>query len=110
MPPSTAKITASTAAFAALGDPTRMSIVRRLSDLGPLPTVSLVDGAKQSRQGITKHLRALEQAGLVRGDRIGRDCVWTLRKPRLAEICGYLDEIAAQWDDALVRLRAAVEE
>jgi DNA-binding transcriptional ArsR family regulator len=95
--------------FAALGDPTRLTIVRRLCDTGPLATVRLADGAKLSRQGITKHLRTLEGAGLVHADRVGRDCIWELRKDRLAEIRSYIDEISAQWDEALARLRAAVE-
>ncbi len=97
-------------AFAALGDPTRLSIVRRLCDMGPLATVRLADGAKLSRQGITKHLRTLERAGLVDADRVARDCVWRLRKDRLAEVRSYIDAISARWDEALVRLRAAVEE
>ncbi len=95
--------------FAALGDPTRLGIVRRLCDTGPLSTIRLTDGTALSRQGITKHLRALEGAGLVRADRVGRDCIWQLRSERLGELRGYLDDISAQWDAALARLRAAVE-
>jgi DNA-binding transcriptional ArsR family regulator len=95
--------------FAALGDPTRLTIIRRLCDAGPLSTVKLTDETSLSRQGITKHLRALESAGLVRADRVGRDCIWELRRERLGELRRYLDEISAQWDDALARLRAAVE-
>jgi len=104
-----ATVPAVSTVFAALGDPTRLTIVRRLCDAGPLATVRLADGSKLSRQGITKHLRTLEGAGLVHADRVGRDCIWELRKDRLAEIRSYIDEISAQWDEALVRLRAAVE-
>jgi len=96
--------------FAALGDPTRLSIVRRLSDMGPLATVSLVNGTGFSRQGITKHLRVLEHAKLVHADRVARDRIWTLRKERLSEVRSCIDIISAQWDEALVRLRAAVEQ
>jgi DNA-binding transcriptional ArsR family regulator len=96
--------------FAALGDRTRLTIVGRLSADGPLATMKLAHGTTFTRQGITKHLRALQRAGLVRADRVGRDCVWELRPERLAILRAYLDEISAQWDDALARLRTMVEE
>jgi DNA-binding transcriptional ArsR family regulator len=95
--------------FAALGDPTRLAIVRRLCDTGPLSTIRLTDGTALSRQGVTKHLRTLEDAGLVRADRVGRDCVWQLRREKVSEVRDYLDEISAQWDAAIARLRAMVE-
>jgi hypothetical protein len=47
---------------------------------------------------------------LVDADRVARDCVWSLRKGRLAEVRSYIDAISAQWDEALIRLQAAVEE
>jgi DNA-binding transcriptional ArsR family regulator len=96
-------------AFAALGDPTRLAIVRRLCDPGPLSTIRLTDGTSLSRQGVTKHLRTLEESGLVRSDRVGRDIIWQLRREKVSEVRDYLDEISAQWDAAISRLRAMVE-
>jgi DNA-binding transcriptional ArsR family regulator len=95
--------------FAALGDPTRLRIVIRLCAGGPSSIVRLTEGADVSRQAITKHLRALEDAGLVRGDRSGRESVWELQPKRLDEVRGYLDQISQQWDETLVRLKAFVE-
>ena len=95
--------------FAALGEPTRLGIVIRLADGGPLSTMNLSVAAGISRQGVTKHLHALEDAGLVRGARVGRDRVWELRAARLAELRRYLDQISDQWDQALARLGAFVE-
>ena len=95
--------------FAALGDATRLAIIRRLCDAGPLSTITITDGTLLSRQGVTKHLRMLEGAGLVRAERVGRDCVWQLRRERVSEVRDYLSEISAQWDAAIARLRAAVE-
>jgi DNA-binding transcriptional ArsR family regulator len=96
--------------FAALGDATRLHIVARLCDGGPQSIVRLTEGADVSRQAITKHLHALEEAGLVRGDRAGRERVWTLQPKRLEDVRQYLDDISAQWDAALARLRRYVEE
>jgi DNA-binding transcriptional ArsR family regulator len=95
--------------FAALGDPMRLRIVARLSGDGPLSTVQLREGAGISRQGITKHLYALERAGLVRSGRLGRERVWELETKRLAEVRRHLDQISQQWDEALARLRILVE-
>jgi DNA-binding transcriptional ArsR family regulator len=95
--------------FAALGDPTRLGLITRLCDRGPASIVRLTEGAQMSRQAITKHLRALEGAGLVRSGRAGRERIWELEPERFAEICRCLEQISAQWDDALARLRRMVE-
>jgi DNA-binding transcriptional ArsR family regulator len=96
--------------FAALGDETRLQIVRRLCDDGPLSIVRLTEGSNVSRQAVTKHLRALCDVGLVRSERSGREQIWELQTRRLAEVRKYLDQISEQWDSALARLRSFVEE
>ena len=96
--------------FAALGDDTRLRIVARLCDGGPLSIVRLADGATVSRQAITKHLHALEQARLVRSFREGRERIWELEPARLDEARRHLDRISQQWDAAIGRLRALVEQ
>jgi DNA-binding transcriptional ArsR family regulator len=96
--------------FAALGDETRLRIVARLCEEGPLSIRRLTSGARVSRQAITKHLHALEEAGLARGARAGRENVWQLRANRLANVQRYLDQISKDWDAALGRLRVLVEE
>lgn len=95
--------------FAALGDETRLRIVARLCGDGPLSIVRLSDGARVSRQAVTKHLYALEQAGLARSSRAGRERIWELRTRRLNDVQQYLEQISQQWDAAIGRLRAFVE-
>jgi DNA-binding transcriptional ArsR family regulator len=95
--------------FAALGDRMRLRIVERLCSDGPLSTVTLGAGSGITRQAVTKHLQALADAGLVEGTR-GRPRVWRLKPRRLDEARRSLDRISQQWDDALGRLRAFVEE
>jgi DNA-binding transcriptional ArsR family regulator len=95
--------------FAALGDQTRLGIVTQLGAGGPLSTKTLTTGSWMSRQAIAKHLRALEDVGVIRGQRVGRDRIWELQSRRFAEMSRYLDEISAQWDEALLRLRTLVE-
>lgn len=95
--------------FAALGDETRLRLVARLCAGAPLSITQLAAGAQVTRQAITKHLHVLEDACVVRGFRQGREQLWELNTKQLAEARRCLDRIAREWDDALARLKAAVE-
>ena len=96
--------------FAALGDKTRLRLVYRLCDGGPMSITKLTAGSKVTRQAVTKHLRVMEEAGLVHSRRHGRESVWQLDVQPLDEARRCLDLISEQWDDALGRLRKFVEE
>lgn len=96
--------------LAALGDESRLQIVIKLCRNGPQSITKLTQGGEISRQGVTKHLHALHKAGLVRSERRGRERIWKLEPKRLDEVRRYLAQISEQWDSALARLRAAVEE
>jgi DNA-binding transcriptional ArsR family regulator len=95
--------------FAALGDPVRLAIIARLCGDGPLRTIQLKHGTSLSRQAVTKHLRMLEDVGLVRSERVGRDRSWRIEARQLAKTRAYLEQISAQWDARLERLRSFVE-
>ena len=95
--------------FAALGDETRLRLVSRLCGGGPMSITRLTAGSNVTRQAITKHLRVMEEAGLARSTRRGRESVWQLDERRLKEARHHLEQIAKQWDEALERLRALVE-
>ena len=95
--------------FAALADPTRLALVERLADGAARPIVALAAGSALTRQAVTKHLAVLRGAGLVVRRPAGRETHYSLRPERLAEARAWLDEVGAQWDDALARLKAHVE-
>ena len=95
--------------FAALGDQKRLWLVSRLCHDGPASITRLAAGARITRQAVTKHLRVMEHAGLVRSSRRGRERLWQLEQRRLLEARRYLNQISLQWDQALERLRALVE-
>jgi DNA-binding transcriptional ArsR family regulator len=96
--------------FAALGDETRLRVVSRLCEGGPLSIARLSAGADVTRQAITKHLLVLANAGLVHGARRGRERIWELEPEPLAQARQYLDRISHEWDQALGRLKAFVED
>jgi len=109
---STAELQVAKAAplFAALGDPTRLRVVARLCADGPLSITHLSKGAKVTRQAITKHLRTLSDAGLVRDRWNGRERIWELESKRLEMAHNWLNQISEQWDAAIDRLKAFVED
>ena len=96
--------------FAALGDRTRLRLLARLSDGRSRSIAALSQDSELTRQAVTKHLRVLEDAGLVSSLRAGRESRFQYRPEPLAEARGWLDRLSAQWDDALGRLRDLVED
>jgi DNA-binding transcriptional ArsR family regulator len=95
--------------FAALSDETRLTLLVRLIEHSPCSISHLTERSKISRQAITKHLRVLENAGLVRGEMSGRECLFELKPKPLEEIRDYLNVVSKQWDEALTRLKKFVE-
>ena len=104
-----ARLTKAAPVFAALGDPTRLRVVARLSADGPLSITRLSAGATVTRQAITKHLRVLERAKIVRSVRAGRENLFEFHPEPLNELRSYLDLVSEQWDLALFRLKSFVE-
>ena len=96
--------------FAALGDDTRLSVLARLSAGEPQSISRLTMGTSLSRQAVTKHLRVLADAGMVRSTRIGRENMFALDTRPIEELRDYLDDVSRQWDDVLARLKTFVEE
>ncbi len=96
--------------FAALGDETRLAVLARLTHGEPLSISRLTAGTELTRQAVTKHLRVLEGAGVVRSARVGRENLFALEPKPIEEARKYLEDVSAQWDDALARLKSFVEE
>jgi DNA-binding transcriptional ArsR family regulator len=95
--------------FAALGDPTRLALVTALCAGGALSIGQLTAGTSITRQGVTKHLTVLAEAGLVRDFWSGRERYWQLETAPIDEARRSLDRIAQQWENALGRLKIAIE-
>ncbi len=96
--------------FAALGDATRLLLVAKLSGGQQRSISQLTRGSRLTRQAITKHLRVLERAEIVHSVRTGRESLFALDPEPMDELKKYLDRVSGQWDQALSRLKALVEE
>ena len=97
-------------AFAALGDPTRLSLLAKLGRGHARSISQLAHGSHLTRQAITKHLRVLERARIVRCVRSGRHALFELEPQPILELRDYLDRISGQWDEALFRLKSFIED
>lgn len=75
-----------------------------------MPIVELTEGTGITRQAVTKHLTALRDAGLLRSARVGRQRIWELDPKGLDQVQRHLETISRQWDAAIDRLRALVED
>src|SRR5712671_5744495 len=95
--------------FAALGDQTRLSLIATLCRGQPFSISQLTADSKLTRQAITKHLRVLENAGIVRSVRAGRESLFEFDPEPMEGIKEYLDFVSKQWDQALSRLKSFVE-
>lgn len=87
------------ALHAALGDPTREAIVRLLAD-GERSVGEIAEQLPVSRPAVSRHLRLLEGAGLVRHQSVGTRNVYALQPDALAAL---RDDIDAMWRVALAR-------
>lgn len=90
--------------FDALADPTRRDVLQRLVHAGPQSATVLAAEFPFTRQAIVKHLKALEEAGLVVAEREGREVRYRATTERLAEAVAWLLGTSAGWDRRARRL------
>lgn len=95
--------------FAALGDPTRLKLVAILCAGGAFSIVQLTANTEMSRQGVTKHLQVLADAGVVRNMKLGREVLWQLEPRQIEEAKRMLEKIGREWELALGRLKTFAE-
>ena len=105
-----AALRAKASVFAALGDETRLGLLAKLTNGEPQSISHLTSGTRLTRQAVTKHLRVLQGAGVVRANRVGRESRFALDPKPIVDAQTYREHVSRQWDNALARLKALVEE
>lgn len=96
--------------FAALGDRTRCGLLATLSKGGSRSIATLSADTRLTRQAVTKHLRVLEQVGLVTHERAGRETRYAARLDPLDAARDWMEAVGMQWEHALTRLGTFVED
>jgi DNA-binding transcriptional ArsR family regulator len=90
--------------FAAIADPTRRLLIEKLSAEGSKTATEFADELPITRQGITKHLKILEEANLVTMKQEGRERRYTLSPQPLAEAVFWVTAVTEQWQRRLKSL------
>lgn len=81
--------------FKALSEPSRLEVVRRLIRLGRADIGAVAKGLPQDRSVVSRHLQALEQAGLAFSGREGRHIYYELDGPAILKKLGAMTEAFA---------------
>lgn len=102
------RVSSSASVFTAVADPTRRAILDRLAR-GDLVAGEVARPFPVSRPAISRHLRVLREAGLVRERRVGRLRVYSARLEPLSEIDEWLTRQKLAWAARLVELKHEVE-
>jgi DNA-binding transcriptional ArsR family regulator len=96
--------------FMALADGSRRSIVRQLAERGELSVSEAATELDLSPAGITKHVKVLEDAGLLRRRVEGRRHLLSLQSDRLLLAQDWIDRYRTFWTQSSSRLAALAEE
>ncbi len=95
-------------AFSALADPIRRAIVSRLCE-GPKSVTELSEPFRIALPSLLKHVRVLEQSGLVSSEKVGRVRTCRIEPHALQETEAWIHQHVAAWEKRLDRLEAHVE-
>jgi len=95
--------------WSAIGDPSRRQVLDLLVTHGDASASALADRVPFSRQAVAKHLAVLEQAGLIRRRKQGREVLYQVQAGRLDQAARAMAGLAAQWDQRLAVIKRLAE-
>lgn len=95
--------------FRALGDPSRLAMIERLS-VGPATVGELAEPLDMTLAGASKHVGVLEKAGLLKRKRRGRERVCELQPASLFAARDWVERYSRLWNERLDALEAALED
>ncbi|MTI01036.1 helix-turn-helix transcriptional regulator [Roseibium sp. RKSG952] len=97
------------AAFSALSDSTRFSIVEQLMEQGELPAGDLIEGKGMSGAAISRHLKVLREAGLIQQQVRGTQRIYSIQPEGLRAIAEWTISKRQFWEASLDRLGDILE-
>ncbi|MFV8752029.1 ArsR/SmtB family transcription factor [Nannocystaceae bacterium ST9] len=87
--------------FRAIADPSRRRILDRLWSSGECAALDLGEGLEASQPALSKHLKVLRDAGLVRVRRSGRHQLYAMNPVPLREVVDWIEKYRRFWDERL---------
>lgn len=94
--------------FAALSDPTRLSVVEKLMQRGELPVGELVSDAGMSAPAVSRHLKVLREAGVVTQRAVGTKRYYSVAPEAMRSIADWTVEHRRFWETSFDRLDAVL--
>lgn len=94
--------------FQAIADPTRREVLRLLGEK-ELPINGISEHFPMTRTAISKHLKILSEAELVRSEKRGREKIYHLHAESLQELKDWIEYFEQFWDNKLLKLKHQVE-
>ncbi|WP_256376744.1 ArsR/SmtB family transcription factor [Cohnella herbarum] len=95
--------------FTAIGDPLRRDLLEKLAKESPKTATQLAELFPITRQGVLKHLNALQEAGLVTVRISGREKRYFLTPEPLSVLSDWAKSVGDMWDERLPRLKEMLE-
>jgi DNA-binding transcriptional ArsR family regulator len=95
--------------WSAVADPSRRRVLDLLVSNGEVSASWLAGRVPFTRQAVSKHLAVLEEAGLVRRRKQGREVLYQVQADRLDQATRAMVELAAQWDRRLASIKRLAE-
>jgi DNA-binding transcriptional ArsR family regulator len=87
--------------YAAIADPTRRALLLRLADEGEKKVTELLEPFSMSQPAVSKHLRILREAGLVRSRKEGRLRLYEVEAGALRQVYNWVSHFEKYWDKKL---------
>jgi DNA-binding transcriptional ArsR family regulator len=101
-------VSSETDVFSALADPTRRTVLQEVATRGSATATELAVPLGITRQAVAKHLGVLSDAGLVDGQRAGRETRYRPTPAPMGEAISWMAEVGGRWDDRLAALERSV--
>jgi DNA-binding transcriptional ArsR family regulator len=98
------------AVLTALADPTRRRVLEALAAHPAASASALARELPISRQMVLKHLAVLQESGLARSTKVGREVLFQVQTQPLDDTASWLSSLAAQWDSRLANLKSRAEQ
>lgn len=95
--------------FQAIADPTRRSIISLIIS-EPMTPNTLADQFEISRQAVSKHIRILDECGLITTKQIGRERFYQARPKKLKAIADWVDPFRQLWEDRFTNLDTVLKQ
>ena len=96
--------------FFAIGDQTRRGLLQRLADEGERSVTELVEPLPMSQPAVSKHLRCLREAGLVRSRTEGKRRLYSIDAGNLREVHHWVSTFERYWDTKLDALASYLDQ